>query len=766
MFINYKFYCLRSVSALFYRCLAFFSAVLLVVFLLSSDAVAKLSGDASLTYSLYDGSADVRRPDGSISRNSMSSNSFVQNYSLLYTSSGPVYNSRVGVYDVALGYNWTALDTTFRSSAQQSESYNETRGHLMYKGEVLIDPKEVPFRLNAFSRDMSRNSVSTSTGSLPQAFPSILGLREQATGINDGLHIETGATLVAGVKNGMTNGYNEILRHFPMILIDYKDTINRDLRATNPIDDHLSRLAFVSLNKKDNWFHYRHTFYEDNLNLINNYVEDEIQLGTVDQYMARRWIDFSNWLKVSTDMLISKRKSNLQETSVEDIRLNLFVTAERSSWNARTFTTFDRMRDDKGGISYQSTIPLYASGVVSQDLSWNARTSFRSNKDVAVNGVGSHFLNEMAGYRVEALKRSAFTLSQNMDVEASQADSMRFLTIAAGLETASTPRFSQSVTLGAAYNVTGYFTSTESISSSTFFDQRLSLRGSYVSSNTLRFDARQTSNYTKGNLVPFSGNTDNSQTFLGQYVSPGSLSPDKLGSESITSITSLSATWSPKPRLTTNITLNEDLYKSESQSATALTEVLASITYTSDTWSATDRLRFLNGNRDTFETSSNTVSNDTMVRYIHSRSFDAAANVSYIVTSSKEGTSSNVLAGQRATYSYFTKTGVARKILEFNETLAFADGPRDSSTELTKSIILGMKYYPISQLTLASGIGYSFNNPFKLVSPERNNYSLVWNASVAANFRLLQASVDYVHGIRKSDGARESKVTGNVRKAF
>lgn len=759
-------YCLKILVKLFFknrvknslfcsrlsaRCFLSAATAFTVILFLSSVAYARLSGDASLTYSSYDG-----RTSGS---NRMSSNSLVQNYSLLYSSNGPIYNSRVGRYDVALGYNWTALDTSFRSSTQPNERYNETRGHLLYKGEINLDPKEVPFRLNAYSRDMTSNTIAVASSRNPANFASVFGDRNQAVDINDGMHIESGATLIAGVKNGMTNGYNEILRHFPMILVDYKDTINRDLRSMTPVNDRLSRLAFVSLNKKENWFHYRHTLYEDYLNTNNNYAENEVQLGTVDQYMSRRWIDFTNWLKVSTDLQLSKRKSNYQVNSIEDINLNVFVTAERNFWNARTFTTFNRYKDENNKLSYQSTLPLYASGVVNQNISWNARTSYRNNHDIDAQGISSTFTNMLVGYRVDAFKRSLFTLSQNFDIESSQTNTSDYLTLSGRLETASTPRFSRDVTLGASYNIKNSSTAAAMVSTSDFLEQTIELRGGYAPTNMLRFEVRQNNTFTKGNLSPFSGTTRNSETQLTQYINPRSISASDAGSESYHSLSTLTMSWNPKPRLNAVVTLNEDIYKSAVLGVNTVTEVLSAVSFTNDVWSLNDSFKYTRGNRETMDEEADSVSNSAAVRYIHSRNLDASASASYSTSFLRGDSYSDTAFEQRVNYNYFTKSGIARKLFEVNETLQYSDGTANESRTFNKSLILGLKYYPIRQLTLATGVGYTYSTSI-------SDYTLVWNASAVANFRLLQASVDFVHGIRKSDGASENRFTGNIRKSF
>ena len=747
-------------------CTLFLVVMLVIPLFVASDAFARLSGSASLTYTDYQGSA--RNTDDS-GRNTMSSQSFVQNYSLMYASSDTIYNSRVGHYDVSLGYNWTALDTTFRSSTRNSsaspqadffENFNETRGHLLYNGEISLDPKEVPFKFNAFSRDQTQNSVQNSNGTGRDNFGSIFGARDMATGIHDGIHIENGATLVAGVKNGMTNGYNEFLRHFPMILVDYKDVTNRDLRSMNNVDDRLSRLAFVSLNKKDNWFHYRHTEYNDYLNPLNNYFENQIQLGTVDQYMSRRWIDFANWIKVSTDLQFSKRKSNYQDNAIEDIDLNLFVTGERKYWNARAFTTFNRTKDDKNTLSYQTTLPLYVSGVVSQDISWNAKTSYRNNADIDAKGASSRFSNVVFGYRVDAFKRSPFTLSQSFDVESSSTKISDFITLSAGLETSSTNRFSNKVSLAASYNIKNTTTSSGADTKSDFLEQQINLISSYAPANNVILEVRQSNTFTKGNITLFSGTTRNSETQLNQYYSPRNLSAADTGSESYHSVSSFTASWNPAPRLTSHFTLKEDVYKTSASSINAFTEMLANVSFSNDAWSLADTLKYNKGSlENAVDSSTSSVSNDTSVKYTHSRNLDASASASYVANFSKDGDSRSTNYGQNLNYMYFTKTGAARKLFEINEVLAYSDGSGTLNQSYNKSLMLSVKYYPVRQLTLIAGVGYLYNTSFR-------DYTMTWNSSAVANFRLMQASLDYTRGIRKIDGAYESKFTGNIRRSF
>lgn len=737
------------------RFILFAVSALAISFLLSSSASARLSGEASLTYSKYDGSDKT---------GSRSSSSLLQNYSLLYASSGPVYNSRVGSYNVSLGYNFTAVDSSFNFSDGPGKNYNESIGKLLYLGELKLDPKEVPFKLKVYSHDMSRNFVDSSNGLFAQGINSIIGGNEQAIGVSNGIHLESGATLVAGVKNGMTNGYNEILRHFPMILIDYRDIVNRDLRSAFPIDNRLSRLAFVSLNKKDNWFHYRHTQYVDNIDSESNYEENQFQLGTVDQNMARRWIDFSNWIKVSTDLQISTRKHSIPPIQTEEINLNLFVSAERKNWNARSFSSFSRYIDESKNLSYQKSVPLYFSGVVDNDTSWNARASYRDSRDIGVSGAVAEYTSMLLGYRVNTFKRAPFTLSHSFDVESSAANTTDILTLSGGLETASSDSFSRVLKLAASYNIRNTSASSSTMtrdstvagSGSDFLMQQLVLSAGYIQSNTLRYDLKHTNNFTRGKQTSFGGETQLSAF----SVRTTGLSTD-IGSSSYTSSTVLTTSWNPKPRLNISFSLSEEISKSDVQPQINSTKADSQISFANSVWDVKNKFGYTRSNGLENTGYGSTVSNETTLKYIHNRHLNSNANIYYSSVSSQGENTSSTSFGQGLSYSYFTTSGIARPIFEFTESLRYSVGKPKSVSPSRNAVALGFRYFPISRLTLAGGIAineFRFSNPF--------NDALVWNASVAANFKLMQASVDYVSAFRNTDKVRERKITGNIRKAF
>ena len=736
------------------------AALLLVVALLwPSSAVARLSAQAALNYTNY----DVRNNSG----RHLSAQSFTHDYSLLYEHAGNIYNSRIGKYNVSLGYNWSALDTSVKSD-KGTESLQTNRGHILFSGELLLDPKEIPFRLTAYSRDMTQNTLITSDTPLIAGMTSqngtLLGSPYLASGINDGIHINSGATLVAGVKNGMTNGYNEILRHLPMIMLDYSDQLNRDLRSQTPVDNRLTRLAFVSLNKKDNWFHYRYTTYDDYIDSYNNYKESQIQIGTVDHTLARRWIDFSNWLRVSTDLQLSRKTSLSMGQNYEEVDVNVFAHAQRRYWEARSFNNFNRYREENGKLTNRTTIPLYVSGVLNPEVSWSTRASYRETHD----NTGAYLESMLAGYRVDAFKRSLFTLNQNLDVESTVSENSKMLVLSGGLETTSTPSFSRKLTLGAAYKIKNS-NNRYSSSSTNFLEQKLSLDAGYTPSNQLRITLRQENEFTTGNNSIFNSNVRDSNTSIPQYVSPRSVGADSIGASSYRSLSSLVVTWNPLPRLNLGLNLIEDIFSSANTGSNNITTVSGTVSYSRDNLKFNDVITYARGNYQ-MDLNTTMFSNVASLEYAFNRNLDSKLAASYYRWTDANQISNSYDAEQHLNYRYFSNSGMSRRLFELNEVFTYSYSPvvnasPNANSSVTNnrtnraSLTLGFKYYPLRQLVLAGGSRYQYDDKIK-------NYSLMWYASIGTNFRLFNASLDYFQGKRQSDGLIEKKFTANVKKSF
>lgn len=713
-------------------------------------AYCRLSAEADLNYVNY----DVRNNAGQ----HLSANSLTQRYSILYDINGKFMNGRMGMYDVSLGYEWATFDTSIKSNVG-STSPSASDGHIMYSGDVLIDPKEFPFKLHMFSHDISRASWTTEL-SRGRAFftgnPLLIDgtiLPNLTTGIQNGQHIESGATLVMGVKNGMTNGYNEVLRHFPMLMLDYRDQINKDLSSSFPENNRLSRLAFVSLNKKDNWFHYRYMTYKDYINSSNNFNETQIQLGTIDQTLQRRWIDFSNWLQVSADGQLSKRVTNASTTS-EEFALNLFATARRQTWEARTFNNFTRLKENVDRITYKTSVPVYVSGIFSPTSTWNAYVTYNDNK----TNKGEQFTSTTAGYQANAFSQSEFTLRHGMGIESATSQKTTGGDIVtAVIGTTSTARFSRVLSLGADYNIRHYMYDTNG----TFTDHSLNANARYVVNNQLQLSLNQSNNFTSGRSRAIGGNIKGVSTATPQYFNPRDGSYD--AGSSYQSVTSLSAAWNPLPRLNVSFLVSEDIYVPAGGQQSTITRLENTVTYNSS------RLMFSSKNLYSYGNSSGTYSPYTtesqlsslnIINYLFSRSLDARLRVSYYKWLDQPRQSDQLEVEQNLNYYYYQKGGMARKLFEINETFKRRDGLVNyGSSNRNNEFTLGAKYFPLRQLLVGAGTKYYFANRL-------DDYSTSYYATISMQFRLLEASLDYSYGKSSTDGRIEKRFSANMKKRF
>ncbi|MRR34874.1 hypothetical protein EG829_09295, partial [bacterium] len=346
-----------------------------------------------------------------------------------------------------------------------------------------VTPQELPLKLRAYSYDLNR--VTLYHDLTAQSGARIIDSR-LVSDLRDGTRITSGATLLFGVKSGLTNGYNAIFRHIPLVMLDYRDDIARDVKSLSPIDTRMRRLAFVSLNKRDNWFHYRTTDFTDNINPNQSFEETQLQLGTVDHALSRRWIDLTNWLKISADGQFTKHDSATKVNSFESYDLNLFAIATRRSWDARTFSSFSRLVD-RTGISLERTIPVYGRGVIGADIEWMGNLYANEKKIRELGGDVVENSNYSASLRADMFHRAPFTLGVIAKAETNTSYGSKLLSLEGGVETASTARFSRDYSVTGSYTVK-YFDSLNDSAGEGYLNQILNGRVAYAPSPTLRVD--------------------------------------------------------------------------------------------------------------------------------------------------------------------------------------------------------------------------------------------------------------------------------------
>lgn len=721
------------------------------IVLLPSEASCRLSGEADLGYADYESSGTDRNYSG---------NSFTQRYSLLYDAAGTLAGGRLGKYDVGLGFEWLKFNTTEKQGDSPSRRINEDRAHLNYRGDLILNPKELPLKLRLYSQDPNRSVFSS--GVIDSEQVSTFGgytpvTTNITTGIDNGIHVTSGATLVMGVKNGMTNGYNEVLRHFPMLMLDYRDEINRDLNRLYPVNTRLSRLAFVSLNKKDNWFHYRYVTYDDKIDGTNNYKESQFQLGTVDNGLQRRWVDFTNWLNVSVDGQFTQRKYVRFQEDYDEMSINLFAKARRQTWELRTFNNFTRLDEiNLDRITYMTTLPAYASGTISPTAGWSAYAKYDSNTMTT----GGYFKTITGGYSVDTFRKSPFTLTHGLTAEqVSISSNSDTLILTGNIGTSSTRLFSDNLSLKARYDIRNYHTDSGGNGTNNFLDQEIKTMARYTPINQVRIIAQQDLRHTDGSspslASPVIGTAINSSIYQG----PGS-DGGNTGGSTFESTTNLRVEWTAAPRLNFNLSGTESIYVPEHGERDTASKLSAMADYNGKNLKIFSNSVYATGEINSGDSLSTfTSTNDASV--IFSRSLDAKFNLTYVKTFGTNSPRAVFSAAQSLNYRYRAGSGFARDLFEINESFTYAEevttGVNTKSRHNTA--MLGAKYFPLRQLMIAGGAKYFFEN-------NGENAALNYYGTVAMNFRLLTASIDYAYGKNKADGRVEKRLSANLKKRF
>lgn len=343
-------------------------ALLLVVATRLPAAAGLLSGYAELGYASYQaelGGATVEERSH-----------FTQQYGLAWSDRGQLLDGRGGQYNLLLGAELTSLD-----GEHNGTDTNIDTSKIFYRGDLLLAPGGLPFRLNLFSYDLNKSSfeyLDDSGRAGPYLSPGAPIISPHiAVDISNGQHVITGATLLAGIRNGSYNGqYRELLANYPRLLMDFRETYVRDMEGDTPQHYRNRNLAFVSLNKKDNWFHYRYNDYTDFMDHDQDYVEKSYMIGTIDHVMKRHWINMTNWLKISTDASITEvAEENPGRPSGDYWALNVFAAAKRTTFQFNNFTTYERFREEAPYNRFRKTmtVPFYGSGELSADKGWRAQ---------------------------------------------------------------------------------------------------------------------------------------------------------------------------------------------------------------------------------------------------------------------------------------------------------------------------------------------------------------------------------------------------------
>ena len=285
-----------------------------------------------------------------------------------YAAKGMLGDARVGRYSLMLGYEFNIVDpTVIKYGVKDPAVERIDTGKVLYRGELLLAPGGLPFRLSTYARDVHRSTFSTegaSGGDIP------LGVQPRESrsfgdprvnlGINNGTHHELGVNLLLGIRNGSYLGsYRDVLSQLPRLMIDYKQVEVTDLSGDSNRQHYRARdLAFVSLNKKDNWVHFRLQEYTDFLDDAQDYNTTQVMIGTIDHILARQWINLTNWIKLSGDLSYTILKRQGIDDPQNTYNVNLFTVAKNREFNASILGSFERT-NQKDEIKQEVVLPLY-----------------------------------------------------------------------------------------------------------------------------------------------------------------------------------------------------------------------------------------------------------------------------------------------------------------------------------------------------------------------------------------------------------------------
>ena len=396
---------------------------------------AQVSGVVELRYgqhSAEEGGVDV-----------IDAGHFTQKYSILVEKSGLFSKGKLGTYDLALGYEWNAIDATRDNDV--SVSVSNPLDKILYKGEVLIAPGGLPFRMHAFSYDL------TPTTFIEEDFSIIFKDRSNfspdagtVVDFENSKNVITGLSLVAGLKNGDYSGrYRDLLTSMPRLLIDYRQIDVEDTDSFTARNYTDRDLAFVSLNKRDNWFHYRVFTHEDHLDPTQNLEEQTFLLGNINHAYRREWVNLTNWIKVSTDLSYSEVKPNVTTSEEHRYDLNLFTRANRGTWQAANYTTYSRVRDDSSLEKYID-VPFFAHGELSADTSWRYQLQLQQQETDRYSGnlIGQEQRGNFYTFlKVETFRQSRQIVSPYLEASVKTGTEGQGRALRVGAELFSNPSF-------------------------------------------------------------------------------------------------------------------------------------------------------------------------------------------------------------------------------------------------------------------------------------------------------------------------------------
>lgn len=301
-------------------------------------------------------------------RSNEAQNHFFQQYSLLVGHSRNIFSPRFGHIDLSLGGEWNILDAESNGADRDLSLFKP-----LYAARVHVAPMAMPFSLKAWVEDLQRSRPNYSGGT---KFPEMgLSVRRRSSQIIDdisnGVYRQHGFTLLIGETSAaVAERYQGYMRAAPKLFVEYRETVRDNTKAFNKVKYRIRDLAFVSLNKRDNWLHYELQEHTDYLDPMNNEKSSRVLLGTVDLTNRRRWINLTNWLQLSADASFTVHDRVRNPAPRERAAVNLFMDGRRSGFEFSLWPSFYREHEVGEELTKAAEVPIFSRGEHGTDGRW------------------------------------------------------------------------------------------------------------------------------------------------------------------------------------------------------------------------------------------------------------------------------------------------------------------------------------------------------------------------------------------------------------
>lgn len=688
---------------------------------------------------------------------------FTQKYSLLYSKKAKILNGRFGKYDVALGYEWSWVDSKRDNGVKVI--IDNPLDKILYKGDVTVAPGGLPFNLRLYSHDLHSTRFDYEDLSEIFILPNKGIQGGSITNVQNGTYKVSGATLTAGVANGHYKGkYRDLLATMPRLLIDYRQVEVHDIKGPYKRDYVDRDLAFVSLNKKNNWFHYRVFTHEDKLDSTQNFSENTYLLGTINHRSRREWVNLTNWIQVSSDISYSEFLPNpgQRQSLRKRYEINLFTKAARTRWSGSNFTSFNRSRDDDS-LDKDIYIPFFAQGELNRDTSWRFRAiGVRQQKDYFA---GRYELTEdvFISGRVETFRQARYVLSPTVEIESKDGTQGRGFAGHVGAEFYSNPGFRSDFDIHGDVALR-YFNGTA----------RAGMPVDYLEATA---SGRIQRHLNALLLVGFNqkfvfGNGAYDNTVADNILSGGGIDTTTDRDTTFRSLTGGFAEFDTLSRLKNRVGFLVDILSASTEDGTrlgldhelrysgnALTLLLTNAFSTGD--------KLANSKAELGSTSArHHFDHRTRLTYNPSRALSNLLQASYEWFSyDSGGTLERFRVLQRSEYSIWKTAGIRRKIISFGEEFEFEKKVDNEVTvgEDFAAFTLFTDYFPTRRTLLGAKLRYDLNQT-------RDYDALSCFLTAGLDFEKFKVSLDYSYGTR-SDGdnlpkRREQRWEIKVKKTF